>query len=359
MTAIRFEAYPALCEQRVGGRALARLRDGQAAAGAGVFLLGATLAGAIEWFARSDDRVGVFPWLATAGVLFLAIGAGQRGVARRRRRAGITVAAQDPAGGSDGIDLAESAVQHSRQTCELTVAVEATLTGDGSADLEIAQQLREHTTCAIRLANRFKRDAVRVNLYPTMRLHLGFWLGAELGRSPSKPIGIIHPKGGAGDDSYFLATVLARPAARRRWRLRWPGRSPFEVSQQELTEADRPRVALVVRTQRRPAATDEQLAGSCQDLGIHHIVWFRLKSAELPSHTRAFTRAVNQIRRDWPRWLPADSEAEYVAVLDTTVTVAMALGGYLAGPNPGLWTAYTQDRSSGALLRFPPTRAVK
>lgn len=357
MTAVRFDAHPPLCQQRLGGRVLAWIGDGRAAFGVGVFLLGAVLAGAVEWFVSHDSQLGVFAWLAGAGATIIVIGLAQREVARRRRRAAITVTAQDPGGASDGVDLVESAVHHCRQTSELTLTVEAELTGDLDTDWSIAQQMLARTNCAIRQANRFKRDSARVNLVPTMRLHFGFWLGAKLGRSPSKPIGLLQPKGGAGDDSYFLATVVARPGAPwwRRWR--WPARSPFEVSPVDLTDSDRPRVALVVRTTRRGPATDEQLTESLRTLGIDKIIWFRLKAYELPNTTRAYTRAIKQVRQEWPARLPKESTVGYVIYLDTTVSIAMALGAYLAGPNPGLWTAYTQHRGTGEPIPFPPVRA--
>jgi hypothetical protein len=356
LNAVRFDAHPPLCQQRLGGRVLAWIRDGLAAFGVGVFLLGAVLAGAVEWLVRDESQLGVFAWLAGAGATLIVIGLAQREVARRRRRAAITVTAQDLGGASDGIDLAESAVHYCRQTSELTLTVGAELTGDAATDWSIAQQMLARTNCAIRQANRFKRDSTRVNLVPTMRLHIGFWLGAKLGRSPSKPIGLLQPKGGAGDDSYFLATVVARPGTQRRRRL-WPVGSPFEVRQVDLTDSDRPRVALVVRTTRRGPATDEQLTESLRALGIGTIVWFRLKADELPNTTRACTRAIKQVRREWPARLPNESTVGYLIYLDTTVSIAVALGAYLAGPNPGLWTAYTQHRDTGEPIPFPPTRA--
>jgi hypothetical protein len=324
--------------------------DGRLLIGIGVFLLGAVLAETIRWLAVADGRVLAFPWLAGAGFGLVLAGLSQRRRANRQARTAVTVGAWDPSGPAGGKDRIKRAVTYSQQNHELTLAVEAELTG-GVADLPIAEQVVTCASGAIGLADRFKADTEQINLFPVMRLHVGFWFGAQLGGNHATPIGVWQPT--RDDGGYYLAVVLSQPGPPPRTRRRVD--PPFMSNIESFTDGPAVRVALAVVVRHRDAASEERIRAKCRDTGIDQVLWLRSKSDWLPPDTETFTAALDQVEREWRDRLPA-AAASYAAFLETTIALAVGIGARLAGTDPpDRWVAYTKDRTgAGGLVRFPP-----
>jgi hypothetical protein len=323
--------------------------DGRLLIGFGLFLLGVALPEAIRWVAGADGRVVAFPMLVAVGLGAVLWGLSQRRTVHRQARTAIIVAALDPAGPPGGDEKLERAVAHGRRRHELTVAVRAELSGN-AGDLRIAEQVAADAIRMVGLADRVSAGTQRINLTPVMRLHLGFWFGAHLGRSHATPIGVWQPTRGNG--GYYLALMLTQPGPAPEASHR--ADPPFVPSVESFTEGQKVRVALAVSVRPRDAASEERIRAKCRATGVDQVLWLRSRSDGLPPDTATFTAALDQVEREWRDRLPA-AAASYVAFLDTTIALAVGIGAQLAGTEPNRWTAYTRDGAgNGGFVQFPP-----
>lgn len=352
---VRLDIHPASRPDTVTEKVFDTWRHGWPCMYLGTFLLGMALPEAIRWWAGVDGRVAVFPWLVVLGGVVLSIGATRWHISRRRVRIGVVVAALDPDGPPDGPDLTERAVEHNRRTCEMTFTVATDLAGDADTDRSIVERLFAWTGWAIQRANRFNPDAASVNLMPVMRLHLAFWFGAKLGRSPSRPIRLPARAANGRGERYFVAAELSRPGPTARGPEPRSG-EPLVVSTESLQDGDPAKVALAVTIRNRGEQFDEPVRAECRRREISLIVWLRNTSDWLPPDTKTFTAALDQVERTWLSRLPHQaSSGTFTVFLDTTVELAVAIGARLAGTAPDRWTACTRSRSGDGLWeQFPP-----
>jgi hypothetical protein len=291
-------------------------------------------------------------WFALGFLLGLALlwlSTRLRKRARRRVRVGIVVTARDSRRGSARVRLLEQrAESFSTTTCTVTLKTGIDLPTAGPWDVDVIAALADETLSAITMAEQLTPDAVRVNLIPTMPLHVAFWFGARLGYTHVREVAVHAICQGDGDPAYFPATSLRVVDTVDR---------PLYADQpRRLDDGDPTVVALAVDLQGRGDQFFEHVLAACRQHGVGLLVGLRTGAATLPETPAAFTAVVEQTAKVW-RDTPLDHAARtgrYLIFLSGPVAIAVALGARLAAPNLRAWTALSFDPTTSAYEAFPP-----
>lgn len=288
-----------------------------------------------------------------AGLAVVAVGLWLRSRARRQVRVGIVVTAMDARRGlARAQQLDQQAETFGRSTCRVTLKTSVELTGDGSWDRQLVDALADETLSAATLAERLTPDAVRINLIPTMPLHVAFWFGARLGYTHAREVVVHAIRQADGAPAYFPATSLRAVDS---------SSEPLTAERLEaVDDGDPGMVALALDLQGRGDQFFDQVVAACRRHGIGYLLRLRSASPRLTEDSATFTGVVEQTCRAWREApLPAGARTGRHAIfLSGPVAIAVALGARLASPEHGRWTAYTFDAASNTYEPFPAPVSV-
>jgi hypothetical protein len=289
-------------------------------------------------------------WLVVAlavSTILIVIGLSLRHRARRSVRVGIVVTATDVRHNSVHAQrLDQQAEMFSEGAHTVTLKTTAELTGDLERDRFIVARLADETLVAAMMAERLTPDAARINLVPTMPLHVGFCYGARLGFMHAREIAVHSVRQANGGPIYFPATSLRA--------LEISG-SPLVVDRLEALDGGDPsRVALALDLQDRGDQFFDQVVAACREHRIGHLIRLRNPSTRLTENAMTFTGVVEQTYRVWREApLTAAARTGYHAIfLSGPVAIAIALGARLAADH-ARWTAFTFDPATSRYEAFP------
>ncbi len=278
----------------------------------------------------------------------VALGFWLRGQARRRLRVGIVVTATDARRGlARAQQLDQQAEMFSRDTCTVTLKTAAELSGDGVRDRDLVDRLADETLLATMMAERLTPDAARINLIPTMPLHVAVWFGARLGYTHAREVSVHAIRQADGAPPYFPATSLRAVES---------SAEPLVVERLEAVDGGDPsKVALALDLQGRGDQFFDQVVAACRQHGIGYLLRLRSGSPRLVENTETFTGVVEQTCRAWREApLPAAARTGRHAIfLSGPVAISVALGARLAAPEHGRWTAFTFDAPTNTYEPFP------
>ncbi|MFG1694139.1 SAVED domain-containing protein [Nonomuraea sp. NPDC049309] len=324
--------------------------------GTAMIALGSMVAGGFLIEAAKAVITGVTTglwWFVLFGVLglfFIGIGWWQRRLSRRNVQIGIVVTATDTRrDGASGSRHDQQAENYSLSTCALTLKTGVELAGVGPQAKALVEDLADETLTSITIAERLSPGAARINLIPTMPLHVAFYFGARLGQTHSREI-VVHAIRLDGNPSHFPATSL---------RVMEPTVRPLIVDRLEVLQGDPAKTALALDLQGRGDQFFDPVVASCEEQGIGHLLRVRSNGRLLASDQQTFTGAVEQICEAWgAAALPAVARTGRHAIfLSGPVAVCLALGARLAGADQGRWTAFSFNRALGVYEPFPPPPA--
>lgn len=289
------------------------------------------------------------------GIALVGLGLWLRTRARRRVRVGIVVTATDDRRGRERAQqLEQQAETFSRSTCTLTLKTSINLPADRQWDRQLVEALADETLSAITIAERLTPDATRINLVPTMPLHVAFWFGARLGHTHAREVAVHAIRQASGHPPYFPATCL---------RAMDNATEPLTIDRPETVDGGDPTVvALALDLQGRGDLFFDHVRAACQQHNVGVLLGLRGKSQSprLPENQDTFTAVVEQTCRAWQdATLSADARTgRHMIFLSGPVAIAVALGARLAAPNHGAWTAFTFDGTTNTYEPFPtPARA--
>lgn len=328
--------------------------DGTAAVAVGGVAAGGFGVEAAKSF-LADEPAGRL-WLVLAFVAALALltfGLWLRRRARRQVRVGIVVTAVDARRGLARADqLEQQAETFSRSTCTVTLKARVELPGDGVWDRQLVDSLADETMSAATMAERLTPDAARINLIPTMPLHVAFWFGARLGYTHAREIMVHAIRQADAAPAYFPATTLRATGS---------GTEPLTVDRLEpIEDGDTRSAALALDLQGRGDQFFDQVMAACRQHGIGYLLRLRSASARLAEDSTTFTGVVEQTCRAWSETaLPASARTgQHAIFLSGPVAIAVALGARLASPEHGRWTAFTFDAASNSYEPFPTSASA-
>jgi hypothetical protein len=324
------------------------LSDGTAA-----IALGSTVAGgflieaAKSVMTRQTTGLGWFVLGVLAGLAGIGFGWWQRQRSRRGLQIGVVVTAtdtrRDGASGRRHDHLAET---YSLSICSLTLKTSAELTDVGPGARALIEALADETLTTITIAERLAPGASRINLIPTMPLHVAFYFGARLRQTHAREI-VVHAMRQGGDPAYFPATSLRVVESAVR---------PLIVDPLETLTGDPAKAALALDLQGRGKQFFDPVVASCEEQGIGYLLRVRSTRPLLAADRETFTGAVEQICQAWGSvGLPAAARTGRHAIfLSGPVAIALTLGARLAGADQGRWTAFSFNGALGAYEPFPP-----
>ncbi|MFF0771838.1 SAVED domain-containing protein [Nonomuraea wenchangensis] len=281
------------------------------------------------------------------GLAVILLGWWQRQRSRRGLQIGVVVTATDTRrDGASGSRHDKQAEDYSLSTCSLTLKTSVELTDVGQRAKALIEDLADETLNAITIAERLSPGAARINLIPTMPLHIAFYFGARMRQTHSREI-VVHAIHLDGDPSYFPATSLRVAESTAR---------PLVVERLEVLGGDPRKTALALDLQGRGDQFFDPVAASCEEQGIGYLLRVRSTGPLLASDQRTFTGAVEQICDAWgTAGLPAAARTGRHAVfLSGPIAISLALGARLAGADQGRWTAFSFNGALGAYEPFPP-----
>lgn len=291
-------------------------------------------------------------WLVLAfvvGVALIVTGLVQRAAARRAVRVGIVVTALDARRSlARAQQLAQQAEAYSRSACSVTLKTSVELPQDRSWDRAIVDGLADETLTATALAERLTPDAARVNLIPTMPLHVAFWFGARLGYTHARDVVVHSILQGDGAPAYFPAVSLRTTDSVGQ---------PLLVDRLEAIDGgDLTAVALALDLQGRGDQFFDAVTAACRQHGFGTLLRVRSRTDRLPENRDTFTAVVEQTRRAWldAPLTEGARTGRHAIFLSGPVAVSVALGARLAGPDHGRWTAFTFDPVTSSYEAFPP-----
>ncbi|HEX2285071.1 MAG TPA: SAVED domain-containing protein, partial [Mycobacterium sp.] len=339
----------------VGSSAPSRSRGSQAVIdGTAAFAVGGVVAGgfgveAVKSFV-TDEVAGRW-WFVVGLFVGLALvwcGWWLRERARRRVRVGIVVTATDRRRGlARAQQLEQQAETFSRGTCAVTLKISIELPGDGRWDQQLVNALADETLSATMMAERLTPDAARINLIPTMPLHVAFWFGARLGYTHAREVAVHAIRQADGAPAYFPATSL---------RAGQVVGEPLVVDRPEpIDDGDPAVVALALDLQGRGDQFFDQVRRTCRQQGVGMLLGLRTTSSTLAEDQATFSAVVEQTVKTW-REAPLTAAARtgrHVIFLSGPVAIAVALGARLASPEHGRWTAFTFDSATNTYEPFP------
>ncbi|MFB9686155.1 SAVED domain-containing protein [Amycolatopsis plumensis] len=225
-----------------------------------------------------------------SGIVLVALGLWLRNRAHRRVRVGIVVTASDDRRGqARGRQLEQQAETFSQRTCTITLKTGIELTGDSTSRHQLIDALADETLSATMMAERLTPDAARINLIPTMPLHVAFWFGARLGHTHAREVVVHAIRQADGAPAYFPATLLRAIDSRV---------EPLNVDRLEaVNRGDPNKVALALDLQGRGDQFFDQVIAACRLHGFGRILRLWSPSARLAENTATFTGAVEQTCR--------------------------------------------------------------
>jgi hypothetical protein len=323
--------------------------DGTAAITTGGIVAGGFGVEAVKSFITTESAGRWWFVVGTSlGLAFVALGLQLRARARRRTRVGIVVTASDARRGqARGRQLDQQAEMFSRSNCSVTLKISTELPGDGIWNRALVDQLADETLSATTMAERLTPDAARINLIPTMPLHVAFWFGAHLGHTHAREIAVHAIRQADGAPAYFPATVL-RAAEQTR--------EPLVVDRPEALDDGNPTiVALALDLQGRGDQFFDHVKAACKEHEVGLILGLRTSSPRLAEDCDTFTAVVEQTVKAW-RDAPLTASArtgKHVIFLSGPVAIAVALGARLASHEHGKWTAFTFDPVTDTYEPFP------
>ena len=285
------------------------------------------------------DPVGRW-WLllgCAAGVILTAVGVWLRHRARPRPRIGIVVTVAD---GRRGIQQArvraQQAEQFSRSNGAVTVRISADLAtaGIGARDVGLIERLADETLLSLTLVDHLAPDAARIDLIPTMPLHVAFRYGARLGHTHARSIVVHAVRQGEGTPAYFAATVLRASES---------ATAPLIVERFDVA-ADVGASALALDLQGRGSRFRESVRQACVAHDFGKVILLRNPRALLAEDADEFTAVVDQVCQEWQ----AEGHTGRAGIFLTgPVAIAVALGARLASPEPTRWTPFSLDGDAG------------
>ncbi|MEV6444783.1 SAVED domain-containing protein [Amycolatopsis sp. NPDC051716] len=323
--------------------------DGTAAVAIGGIVSGGFGVEALKSFVTGETAgrwwfvVGLAVGLALVGIGLLL-----RERARRRVRVGIVVTASDARRGqARALQLDQQAEMFCRRTCTVTLKTSIQLPGDGRWDQELVNALADETLSATTMAERLTPDAARINLVPTMPLHVAFWFGARLGYTHAREVAVHAIRQADGAPAYFPATALRAVESIDQ---------PLIVDRPEAIDEGEPTVvALALDLQGRGDQFFDHVKTACRQHGVGLLLGLRTTSSRLAENQDTFTAVVEQTCKAW-RDAPLAASARtgrHVIFLSGPVAIAVALGARLASPEHGRWTAFTFDAATNTYEPFP------
>lgn len=282
------------------------------------------------------------------GLALVGVGLWLRERARQRVRVGIVVTASDARRGqARARQLDQQAERFSQSTCTVTLKTSIELPGDGRWDQELVNALADETLSATTMAERLTPDAARINLIPTMPLHVAFWLGARLGHTHAREVAVHAIRQADGTPAYFPATALRAVESTCK---------PLVLDQLEaIDEGDPTVVALALDLQGRGDQFFDDVRAACRQHGVGLLLGLRTMSSKLAENRDTFTGVVEQTCTVWraaPLTAPART-GRHVIFLSGPVAIAVALGARLASAEHGRWTAFTFDAVTNAYEPIP------
>ncbi|MFJ8917800.1 SAVED domain-containing protein [Amycolatopsis sp. NPDC102389] len=303
----------------------------------------------------ADEPAGRL-WFVLAfvsGIALVALGLWLRGRASRQVRVGIVVTASDARRGiARAHQLEQQAEKYSQSTCTITLKTSIELSGDGVWDRQLVDALADETLSATMMAERITPDAFRINLIPTMPLHVAFWFGARLGYTHAREVVVHAIRQADGAPAYFAATSLRAIDS---------SVEPLDVDRLEaIDDGDPNKVALALDLQGRGDQFFDQVMASCHQHGFGYLLRLRSATSRLVENNTTFTGVVEQTCRAW-REAPLTAGARtghHAIFLSGPAAIAVALGAQLAPPEHGQWTAFTFDATSNSYEPFPARAAV-
>lgn len=297
-----------------------------------------------------DESAGRW-WLVlifAAGLALVVLGLWLRRLARRQVRVGIVVTAMDTRRGlARGRQLEQQAETFSRSTCTVTLKTNIELPRGGIWDQDMVDDLAEETLTAMTMAERLTPDAARINIIPTMPLHVAFRFGARLGYTHAREVVVHSIRQVDGSPAYFPATSLRAIES---------SVDPLTVDRLMTIDNGAPdKVALALDLQGRGDPFFDQVATACRQHGIGYLIRLRHTRSLLTENSTTFSGVVEQTCRAWQEApLPASARTGQFAIfLSGPVAIAVALGARLAAPEHGRWTAFTFDATSNTYEPFP------
>lgn len=327
----------------------AAVTDGTALVTVGVIAAGGFGVQAAKSF-MADEPAGRW-WFVLAFVMALVLivlGLRLKRRARRRVRIGVVVTAMDRRHGLvRAQQLDQQAEVFSRRTCTVTLKTSIELPGDGAWDRELVDALADETLAAMTLAERLTPDAARINLIPTMPLHVAFWFGARLGYVHPREVVVHAIRQADGAQAYFPASSLRAIDATN---------EPLTVERLEaIDDGDPTRAALALDLEGRGDQFFDPVLAACRMHDIGYLLRVRSVASRLAEDRATFTGVVEQTCRAW-REVPLPARARtgrHVIFLSGPVAAAVALGARLASQDHGRWTAFTFDAASNTYEPFP------
>lgn len=330
-----------------GGWAL--VTDGTAAISVGAMAAGGLGVEVLKSFAADEPAGrGWFFLVFVAALVLLALGLCLRSHARRQVRVGIVVTATDARRGlARARQLDQQAETFSRDKCTVTLKTSVELAGDGVGDLQLIDSLADETLSAMTMAERLTPDAARVNLIPTMPLHVAFWFGARLGHTHAREVMVHTIRQADGNPTYIPATSLRANDSTKR---------PLSVERMTvLDDGDPTTAAVALDLQGRGDQFFDAVLAACRQHRINYLLQLRSVSSRLTEDRATFNGVVEQTCRAWrDAPLPAGARTgQHAIFLSGPVAIAVALGARLASPEHGRWTAFTFDAATNAYEPFP------
>ncbi|WP_289007923.1 SAVED domain-containing protein [uncultured Thermomonospora sp.] len=289
-----------------------------------------------------------FVLLCVLGVALVGVGLWQRARAAAKARVGVVVTAADAGrGAARAARLEEQAEAHCRNTCAVTLKTGLRLPDTKPWPREGVDALADETLKAMAMAERLAARATRINLVPTMPLHVGFRFGARIGHTHAREVVVHSVRQADGVPAYFPATTLRATAT---------SKEPLTVEPPETIDGGDPaRAALALDLQGRGEDFRQQVKAACRRHGIGVLLLLRSTTDTLAENQETFTAVVEQACRVWRQApLPASARNGHHSIfLSGPIAIAIALGARLAAAQPDRWTAYTFDGATGAYEPFP------
>lgn len=281
------------------------------------------------------------------GLVIIRLGWWQRQRSARGLQIGVVVTATDTRrDGASGSRHDKQAEDYSLATCSLTLKTSVELADAGHHAKALIEDLADETLTAITIAERLSPGAARINLIPTMPLHIAFYFGARMRQTHAREI-VVHALRLDGNPAYFPATSLRVTESTVR---------PLIVDRLKVLGGDPTRTALALDLQGRGDQFFDPVIASCEEQGIGYLLRVRSTGPLLAPDRRTFTGAVEQICHAWGTvHLPAAARTgRHVVFLSGPVAISLALGARLAGADQGRWTAFSFNSAGGTYEPFPP-----
>src|SRR5690606_14568198 len=213
MTVVKRPAAPRMTVVGAGSREATSWRQALAD-GTATIAVGSTVAGGFLIEAGKSVMTGEtadLGWFVLGCALGLAgiwLGWWQRQRSRRGLQIGVVVTATDTRrDGASGNRHDQQAEDYSLSTCSLTLKTSVELTDVGHDAKALIEDLADETLTTITIAERLSPGAARINLIPTMPLHVAFYFGARMRQTHAREI-VVHAMRQGGDPPYFPATSL-------------------------------------------------------------------------------------------------------------------------------------------------------